>query len=613
MGVSFSDNFNRADGGLGASWTEQGTAHSIISNQVQPAASPGSGAYWNGGTPPANCWSQIKIPTLPTSTDAVQVGARYDSAAANVYQFRYSPSTPIVQRVTGGSPTTILTLGSSPAANDDVRIEVRDTSIEVYYNNVSIGSVTDATYTGANRAAIGGVGTSGRIDDFGCGSLPTLSSPTATNVSSSGASLGATTDESAGTLYAVLDSAANLSGVTRTQVFQGKRADGATAAFSQNGAISTATPSLSFTGLSAGVTYSYAIVQINGGYANLVTGSFTTEVPGASDGPGFVIGDEAGFVGEGAVGAPNAATPGAMTGSINFAFGQSGVMSGAGALQGSIGLSLTPSGALSGVGALSGAVSLSFGQAGALLGVGALTSAITIALSASGALTGAGALVGNIPLALTAAGGMSGAGALAGSVSFAWSVAGTLSTIGSGAMTGAIATAFAQTGALAGMGALTGSVALTFAEVGALSGAGALLGSIPFAFTAAGALTGAGSGAMTGAISMNFAEAGALSGAGAFVGSIPVAFSATGLLQGAGALVGAVPISFAQAGQLAGAGALFGLIGIAWDAAGLLSALGALGDGSASRLILAGTQGRLIRANLRGRLVTAAIGSRIAH
>lgn len=107
----------------------------------------------------------------------------------------------------------------------------------------------------------------------------TLSTPTPSGTlgTTTTATVGATTNQTTGTLYAVVDSAANLSGVTAAQIKAGQKASGAAAAASGSAAVSTTTPSISITGLSDGTLYSYAVVQNNAnGDSNVVTGTFTT-------------------------------------------------------------------------------------------------------------------------------------------------------------------------------------------------------------------------------------------------------------------------------------------------------------------------------------------------
>jgi len=107
----------------------------------------------------------------------------------------------------------------------------------------------------------------------------TLSAPTPSGTigTETTATIGATTDQTSGTFYAVVDSAANLAGVTATQIKAGQKASGSAALAANSAAVSTTTPSAGVTGLTAGTLYSYAAVQNNSnGDSNVVTGTFTT-------------------------------------------------------------------------------------------------------------------------------------------------------------------------------------------------------------------------------------------------------------------------------------------------------------------------------------------------
>lgn len=104
------------------------------------------------------------------------------------------------------------------------------------------------------------------------------------------ATIGATTDQNSGNFYAVVDSAANLVGVTATQIKAGQRASGAAALAFGDVAVSTTSPSVGVTGLVANTAYAYAAIQNNAnGDSNILTGTFTTaSATAASGGPGGV-------------------------------------------------------------------------------------------------------------------------------------------------------------------------------------------------------------------------------------------------------------------------------------------------------------------------------------
>jgi len=87
--------------------------------------------------------------------------------------------------------------------------------------------------------------------------------------------LSCTTNTTSGTLYAVVDTVANISGITVAQVEAGENNTGSAAAFSGNKAVSTVSPFVPIAGLAAGTTYGYALVQhASTGDSVVLTSSF---------------------------------------------------------------------------------------------------------------------------------------------------------------------------------------------------------------------------------------------------------------------------------------------------------------------------------------------------
>jgi hypothetical protein len=107
-------------------------------------------------------------------------------------------------------------------------------------------------------------------------SPPTIDTPTPSGTlgTQTTATLGATTDTNSGTFYGVVDSAANITGITGSQIIAGNNANDAAAVASNSSTVSTTSPSVGVTGLTAGTLYSYAVVQSGG--SNVLTGTFTT-------------------------------------------------------------------------------------------------------------------------------------------------------------------------------------------------------------------------------------------------------------------------------------------------------------------------------------------------
>lgn len=277
MSTLFSDNFNRADGGLGANYTDLIAGMAISSNQVAGAAGDAA-TYYNGGTPAANCWAQI---TFVTKTAlGGNLGLRLNAGTFDTYFFSALTGSASISRQDAGVPTVLGSTFTTPSNGAVVRVEMRGATISVYYDDVLQTTRTDGTYSAPGRTFFSCNGSAHRYDDFATGSLPTIygATPNYSVDTLTTATVACTTDDASGTMYVVVDTA-RLDGITQTQVKAGQNASSAAAVFAGNSAVSTTSPSVSVTGLSANTSYNYAIVQFSGGNSNIWIGAFKTGIP----------------------------------------------------------------------------------------------------------------------------------------------------------------------------------------------------------------------------------------------------------------------------------------------------------------------------------------------
>lgn len=274
MSTLFTDNFNRANGGLGGNYTDLIAGMAISSNQVAGIAGDAA-TYYSGGTPGANCWAQIKFATK--TAGGGNLGIRLNTGTFDTYFFSAITGSASISRQDAGVPTVLGSTFTTPANGTVVRLEMRGSTISVYYDDVLQTTRTDATYSSAGRTFFSCNGAAHRYDDFSTGTLPTISSatPSGTLGTTTTATIGCTTDDSTGTLYVVVDTA-SLSGITASQIKAGQNASSAAAVASGNSAVSGASPSVGVTGLSASTAYNYAVLQFSGGNSNILTASFTT-------------------------------------------------------------------------------------------------------------------------------------------------------------------------------------------------------------------------------------------------------------------------------------------------------------------------------------------------
>lgn len=101
--------------------------------------------------------------------------------------------------------------------------------------------------------------------------------PSGTIGTANTATVGCTTDTEEGTLYAVLSETDNVEEADPEEIEAGENENGDPADFADDVEVTDSSPEVSFTSLTAATTYYYAMVhKTDGGYSNVLSGSFTT-------------------------------------------------------------------------------------------------------------------------------------------------------------------------------------------------------------------------------------------------------------------------------------------------------------------------------------------------
>lgn len=171
------DDFNRADGAVGANWTALDTAFAIVSNQAQ--AGTGGGTYsmkYSGAGAVANDqWAQVTIKaTAETQSDqgagpCVRMGA---GANGDLYLAQGNTNeTRLYRRTSGPSYAQLGADGAGVAANDVLYLEIQAQALIVKKNGSNIISVTDAggLTTGTPGLWSAPVNVINNVDDFSMG------------------------------------------------------------------------------------------------------------------------------------------------------------------------------------------------------------------------------------------------------------------------------------------------------------------------------------------------------------------------------------------------------------------------------------------------------------
>lgn len=149
---SFSDDFNRADGAIGANYDTSlsRSALAVFSNQVRGSAVGIniSAVKTSVATFAADQYAELTISNA-ANFDYVGPAVRVDAAAGTGYASRHDPQTNATCRLVRFTSTTVTTIGTinTPAAtNDVIRVVAEGSNISLYKNGVLIETVVDATY-----------------------------------------------------------------------------------------------------------------------------------------------------------------------------------------------------------------------------------------------------------------------------------------------------------------------------------------------------------------------------------------------------------------------------------------------------------------------------------
>lgn len=175
--ADFSDDFNRADGELGANWTVAGGAASISSNVCDITTAPFEAVY-NTAPSSADCYAQATI----NEFNEHQVACRATSNFATLYlcQFRTLNSDCLIYRKNSGtwnliSTTTSITVPTTctvkieVTTTDSSTVNIKcylDGTEKVSYNDTHADRITSTNYCGVRSSS-----TSATIDDFEGGVL----------------------------------------------------------------------------------------------------------------------------------------------------------------------------------------------------------------------------------------------------------------------------------------------------------------------------------------------------------------------------------------------------------------------------------------------------------
>ncbi|HET9970203.1 MAG TPA: hypothetical protein VFQ68_18365, partial [Streptosporangiaceae bacterium] len=187
-GTSASDDFNRANGGLGANWTAiSDGAMAISSQQAIGTAGATTGATRTAETYPSDQYSQIQVTSTALSggqwiAAAVRMQSSGQNAYAGLYYWNFgSPELMLFER-SGGAWTQLGGVYNSGAlaAGTQLKLVAAGSTISFLQNGVQRLSVTDTSFTGGAPGVMafgnstadnwsGGSGTGGTTSTYSVG------------------------------------------------------------------------------------------------------------------------------------------------------------------------------------------------------------------------------------------------------------------------------------------------------------------------------------------------------------------------------------------------------------------------------------------------------------
>lgn len=149
MALPATDNFNRADGGIGTNWTAQQSTFNVLSNQCVPSAAADTQAFWNADSFNADHYSQVVI---ATNNDYAGVAVRCSGTGAGSNSYTWLNASLGIYKLVSGTYTNIQG-GNAISGGDTIKFTAEGTSLKIFKNAVQLNTtLTDSTHDGTSSA-----------------------------------------------------------------------------------------------------------------------------------------------------------------------------------------------------------------------------------------------------------------------------------------------------------------------------------------------------------------------------------------------------------------------------------------------------------------------------
>ena len=150
--ATVSDNFNRANGGLGSNWTTLGgtTAPQIVNNTAQPgSAGTLNSAYWSASTFGSNQYAAASFPNSSGTNYGPAIAVRLSNSRGYFLWYGNSASTVSIWRMDSSSSWTELKASAklTVAGTDVWQLQAVGSTLTGYQNGKQVVTTTDSNYT----------------------------------------------------------------------------------------------------------------------------------------------------------------------------------------------------------------------------------------------------------------------------------------------------------------------------------------------------------------------------------------------------------------------------------------------------------------------------------
>jgi putative esterase len=150
--ATVSDNFSRANGGLGSNWTTVSgtTAPRIVNNTVQPgSAGTLNSAYWSANTFGGNQYAAASFPNSSGTNWGPAIAVRLSNSTGYFLWYGNSASTVSIWRMDSSSSWTQLKASATLtiAATDVWQLQAVGSTLTGYQNGKQVVTTTDTHYT----------------------------------------------------------------------------------------------------------------------------------------------------------------------------------------------------------------------------------------------------------------------------------------------------------------------------------------------------------------------------------------------------------------------------------------------------------------------------------